>query len=549
MAIVPLPTQLGPQTLSTNPVVDPFGVKKRPLNQPLGAPLSGKSTPVRLSSPLPVPNSPTPSNSGSGSGNAGLFSEPGAYEDWLKAHGNAFDNPSNAENFYNSGDGASRLGDVSGGAYADWYAAHPDAFNAPGQRESMSGELTGDLLGIDSSGFSYAPPGSSFSYSGPSIGAGREAYARGAAGMSDPGALEALYGGGGADALGNAGNMEAFYSMYGQDPMQKGYTENLYEQGMGRLNPYYDYASNRAVADAQRSSAARGGFNSGLAAQQESDILGNLRGQQAKEQSDLAPLADQERTARYRLGSDLANTTDQETRDRINALFGIAKDTQGAEEDRYKTLGDLARISDTGTEAEGRLGLDTEKARSDAEAAAARLGLDTETARTNAEDAANRTRISAINSAEDVAAGADESARNRTRDQEEAAQNASDLDLRQAAENRQRVADIYGEAQGADTAYNARVAGAAGLESDLQKTGQDRIQSMINNIAGQDSREANLLTNIYSDMSSVDKVDEAWLQAEAEKLGIPLEQMKDYASALGKIADLGISAAKASNGK
>jgi hypothetical protein len=202
--------------------------------------------------------------------------------------------------------------------------------------------------------------------------------------LSGKGAFEQMY-----DTNGTAFNApstgEKFYSQFGGDPMTKSDTETLYDSGIGQLDPYYDYAEKRAIQTAQTASAARGGFNSGLAAQQESDITGNLRGQQAQAWVNLAPQADAAKLARYGQGEQFAQdaTTDYNTR--VNNAFGLANTAQTQEQNRYA---DLSQIAAAGDQAD----------------------LGRNTLRVNSANNVDQNSIGAYNAREAAAANADQSA-------------------------------------------------------------------------------------------------------------------------------------------
>lgn len=429
-----------------------------------------------------------------------LLSQPGAYEQWVKDHIGQFDDPTRTEGLYDSG--ASQPGSS---AYQDWYQVHGGDFDTPGKRESTFGDVYGGFMGV--------PTDSAFNFSAPSIGAGREVFGKASGALSDPGALEQAFleAGGSFD---DPGAFEKWAQQYAGDVMNKGYTENLYESGMGRLDPYYDNAEKRAIGGAQRSSAARGGFNTGLAAQQESDISANIRGQQAQQTEALAPLADAAKLNRYKLGSDLEQMNQDDYSNRIFGKFKLAGDAQAAEEGRYKNLAGIAGIADAGTAAEGQIG-----------EAAARDSA-------NSQNDAARNRIAALSGAGQAAESADASSRQRTLDSGGAAKTAED-------EAAQRMKEKLDAAGGADLAERDRLLTGATLAQGQQNAGQDRIMGMIQTGMGLDNKESDLVTGIYGDMKNVDAVDDAWLQAEAEKYGVSMGEMKDIAGALGKLIEIG----------
>ena len=163
--------------------------------------------------------------------------------------------------------------------------------------------------------------------------------------MKGPGAYEQMYNTNGT-AFNAPSTGEKFQSTFGGDPMQLSDTEKLYNSGVGQLDPYYDYAEKRAIQAAQTASSARGGFNSGLAAQQESDITGNLRGQQAQSWVNLAPQADAAKLARYGQGEQFAQDATNDYNTRVLNAFGLANTDQTQQQNRYSTLSGIASAGD-----------------------------------------------------------------------------------------------------------------------------------------------------------------------------------------------------------
>jgi hypothetical protein len=138
-----------------------------------------------------------------------------------------------------------------------------------------------------------------------------------------------------AGVLSDPGTGEGWNDKYGKELTETpGYGEDLYKQGIGALNPYYDYASQQAEKSINRGSAARGNFNSSYTMKLLGDTEANLRGQQAKDMAGLAAEADRERLSRYGAG------------------FGAASGAQGLEQDRV-----TGAVRDAIAMATGRSGL------------------------------------------------------------------------------------------------------------------------------------------------------------------------------------------------
>jgi hypothetical protein len=491
--------------------------------------------------PPPPPAGPekAPGQNGALLGAAGLFSGPGAGETYIKDHIGEFDDPWAVEGLYGSGASdalktsrSGQRGDVGGGAYNDYVVQNKDAFAGPGQRETLYDDIGGDLAGTN-----YAA-GAMRTIGTPTLDASRRVFEDAEGTLGKPGAVNERYDEMG-DSFNDPGAVEGIYDQYGQDPLRtKSYSETLYDSGIERLNPYYDYAEKKAIDQAQRGTAARGGFNSGLAAAGERDITTNLRGQQAMAQERLAPIADAERRARYDQGFSFAGQRDQENRDRVNAAFDLAGRDQEAEEGRFKTRGTLATGADEAGAAQGRLTIDAARAESDAAAAADA-------------SAVNRARA-----AGDLAAGSDDSYRSRILDAGDMIYRGDELDLDRDRENRlrdtqadfeerSRLDALYGQAGAADAGRAGRIGTGVGMATEQQGLGEDRINTMIRGMAGQDENEAKLLTDIYNDMKDVNEIDEQWIQVTAEKYGIDLQQMRDIAGALGTLLGSGGDIAKA----
>lgn len=115
------------------------------------------------------------------------------------------------------------------------------------------------------------------------------------------------------------------------------YTETLYKQGIGQLNPYYDYAEQRAIEQARTASAARGGFNSSYAMRQEGDISANLRGQQARDMAALAQASDAAKLNRYGLGETFARGSDSDKMGRLTAGQSAAGNSSAAKLSRLNS--------------------------------------------------------------------------------------------------------------------------------------------------------------------------------------------------------------------
>lgn len=549
--------------------------------------------------------------------NPSLLSGPGAYEEWLKANASKLDAPSRVEDLYGSGafdalktSALSGVAPVQSGTYQDWVAANgsgPSAAYSSGvlggapSASSSAGLLAGGGPDVGGSARLAAGGGPQIGASsgvlagldtGPSNATGVYDQAQGA--LGDQGALEDRYDAMGnafnntgayennfaenGDAFSNTGTFEDWHAKYGDDPMQKSYAETLYESGVEKLDPYYDYAEKRALDTAQNRSAARGGFNSGLAAQQESDITGNLRGQQAKQWVDFAPVADAARRARYGQGADFAKTAQDEYSSRIKSGFDVAAGQDKAYSDRINNAFNLSKLDQ-----------DAEEGRLDTLSGIAGRGDAADTARENTRvSAANNTdnaSIGAFSALGDVVGRADSAANTKFATQGSIAGNAdstaADIYGSQvtAAGNADRTAvDSYratadaqqrseqmaldqwlanaglAEKQDASTRLNLDALGSAagaadasqmgrfttqgGMAKDLQTTGQNRILGGLDSTMTQSQREAELARSVYADTQGIDNMDDTQLQALAGKYGVSLEELKSVVQTGGDVLGL-----------
>ncbi len=585
------------------------------------------AAPAAPAAPAPVAP-PTP----------GLLSAPGAYEEWLKANQGRLDAPTNVENLYNSGAAnlTNNIGNVTpvqSGSYQAWLAgggasgpsagasasmlgSAPNAGNSSGVLGSLYGPSGGPSAGSSAGVLGSLPTGPSNAsqvYQDASgqlaaPGSFQQKFNADGDAFDAPGAYETAFAGGNPfDAAGayetaydqygdsfNAPNQyEDFYSQYGGDPMQKSYTETLYEGGLGQLDPYYDYAEKRALDTAQNRSAARGGFNSGLAAQQESDITGNLRGQQAQSWVDLAPVADSAKRARYEQGSGFAKTASdqysQRIRDlfdtaegeddafntrnlnrfgiakgqddaytqRILAAFGLADTNQQREEGRFDTLSTIAGRGDA-----------ADTARSNTRVTAAGNADDASigafSAEWNARNAADQNRVSAAGNADRTAAdiystqgtiagNADRTSVDAYRATQDANLSGERLSLdqwlanaglanQQDSNNRANTTTNFNLAGQADDASFGRLSAQGGMARDLQSTGQNRVLGGLGATGAQGDREAKA-ASIYNDLQQVYSLDTIALQAMADKYGIKLQQTQDEAAQRNELIALLIKAA------
>jgi len=527
---------------------------------------------------------------------ASLLSQPGAYEEWLKKHGGDFDAPTNAETLYGKDHGPtaiSQVKDVGPGIYQGGAQGYVDALSGPGAAESL-GMTDAERLGgtLPTSGSASmrvsGQAGDALSGAGAMeamFGAhGNDPWQTGATenfatsnhDIDAPGAMEAFFGKHGEDTmtpgysenfldehagdLGSAGDMEAFYKAYGKDPLAKGYTEQLYEKGIGQLDPYYDYASKRAIQSAQTASSARGGFNSGLAAQQESDILGNLRGQQASKWVDLAPIADRAHLDRMSEAADWARSSQDSEQNRFSALsdasaktdaaklgretlgFNAANDAEARALDRYGLREKTAVDSDAAKLDREKLGFDSARSAQDSEQNRYRTLSDIASAGDAADLGLTRARIDADRNASDAALQrskqAEDALINRTKTSADISRTAEDQALQEWLANAGlaqtkdstdlslRNADDR-EAAAADAARRNRILDSGDLMKELQTTGQNRILGGLDRTSSQGKTEADIIASIWGDMSNVNAPDDAWLQAEADKYGLSLQQMKD----------------------
>jgi len=144
--------------------------------------------------------------------------------------------------------------------------------------------------------------------------------------------------------LSGPGYYEDFYKTHGQDLMgTPTASERLFDQGIGALNPYYDFAEEAAHKSINDAAAARGNFNSSFTLKNLANASANLRGQQAREMGERASAADQGRFGRYGLSSEMADRAQGRTEGRIgqatNAYTGLARDQAGLVRDFYGDAG------------------------------------------------------------------------------------------------------------------------------------------------------------------------------------------------------------------
>lgn len=477
----------------------------------------------------------------------GLLSDPGAYETWAQSHIGGFDTPSNVEQVYGNGALTSelstsqtgQLGQVGPGAYQDWAGGAAAGLNGNSAQQDIYGSATNTLQGNNAASGFYGsnPYGNISSGAAANVNGASTAFNSAKGALSSPGAVQDVYGQYG-DSFNAPGAYENFYGSTSNggnnDPLAQSDTEKLYDEGIGQLDPYYDYAQRRAIEGAQTASAARGSFNSGLAAQQESDITGNIRGQQAQEQASLAPQADAARMSRLGLASSEANTANTDYNTRINDIFGLASTDENAQEGRFKTLSDIGSASDQSALGLGNLQVNAANGQASAAAAA---------------DASTRANVAGEESA---AAGSDSSQLARVNAQagilgqsEQLAQSADAQNTQRAqdadTEQRNRIQDIYGDAAAADTGEQNRLGAAAGLAAGEQNAAENRIGGAVSNTNKLDSQEAGLVQNILgNENQQVADLDETQLQALADYYGVDLQKIKDLAQGAGKVADIAI---------
>lgn len=461
------------------------------ITPPPAAPAPAPAAAPPAATPTPAAPTPTPSSA--------LLADPGAYEQWIKQHVGDLDTPTNVETLYGTGGATSTLGNdplnavkptTATQSYEDWLAA-----NASGPSAGASSSVLGSL-----------PTGPSNSSS---------VYSQASPVLGTPGATEGVYGqeSGAYDAPSIG---ELFQQQYGSDPMQLSDTEKLYNSGIGQLDPYYDYASKRAIQQAQTASAARGSFNSGLAGQQESDILGNLRGQQAQQMFQLAPEADAAKMSRETLGNTEAQDATSDYNTRIQNMFANAEGTDAATLSRLTGLSSIASAGDSADTARNTL-------------------------RSSTAANADRSAIDAFN----ATAGAQSTGASLGLDQ--FTDNTS-LATAQSGANRNDLSTLYDIAGAADSSKMGRFTMAGGLEKDLQTTGQDRIAGGLSATDTQSTAEAGLVNQILNDptaIQGINNMDDTALQALADKYGVTLQEMKDVASAIGTAGGAAISAAGA----
>jgi hypothetical protein len=512
-----------------------------------------------------------------------LLAEPGAYENWIKTHQGALDTPTRVEDLYTSGIQNNIMNSPLSTATTMPVTGYSvsgvgNTGNSQGVLGSLSGPTSGPsvgssagVLGSLSTGPSGGPAAGNSAgvLSGLAVGPSQstDVYNASRDALSNAGVLEQRYAAKG-DSFDAPSAYEDFYAKYGEDPMQKGYTETLYEKGIGQLDPYYDYALKRSLDEAQNRSAARGGFNSGLAAQQEGDITSDIRGKQAKQWVDLAPIADTQRLARYGQGSDFAKTASDQYRERVMSGFDIAKDAQAAKENRYNTLSGIASRGDSADTAR-------ENTRVTAAGNADDASIGAFGAEWSARNAAGANRVNAAGNVDQASIGAynaewgarnnadqnrisaasnaDSTAIARARAENDAKYQSGQLSLqqyqanndllaKQSADARANLDTVFGAAGAADASQMGRFTTQGGLNKDLQTTGQNRVLGGLDAITGQSQRESALAAQIYNDMSSMNSLDDTSLQALADKYGISLQELKDIVGAAGKGVGMAVDA-------
>lgn len=152
--------------------------------------------------------------------------------------------------------------------------------------------------------------------------------------FGDPSNTETIYGTYGQGLFKDPSAAEDFYSKYGQDFANPSNSETLYSQGIGQLNPYYDYAQKIGTKAINDAAAAHGGFSS-TALTQTQNLAANLRGQQAQQMATLAKQADDERLARYGLGETEATAADKGKNDRYTLGAALGQSADKGKLDRY----------------------------------------------------------------------------------------------------------------------------------------------------------------------------------------------------------------------
>lgn len=497
------------------------------------------------SPPAAPPPAAAPSTGPPAASSSGLLSAPGAYENWLKQHMGQLDDPTRVETMYNSGAAAGLNNSPLNGltptsaasGYEQWLAAQgggPTTGNSAGVLSSLttgptSGPNGGNaqgILGQLSTGPTSGPnAGNSASVlgslaTGPSLSSG--VFDTASPQLSGPGAME---------------NFNAMYGGANGDLMTPGYTEQLYQSGIGQLDPYYDYATKRALQQAQTASSARGGFNSGLAAQQESDILGNLRGQQAQEWVNLAPQADAAKISREGLGASIANNAQSQEDNRLQTLSGIASAGDAADLGRNSL-----RVSAASNADNSALGAFQDfwnaKNNADSNLITGAHNADTDNtdafqAEWNARNNADQNRITAGANADSSAIGAftagSNAQHNATNDALNQFMDNLGLASTQDTANRANIDDQFRLAGNADSNQISRLLTQGSMAKDLQSTGQDRILGGLGAVSGEATQEANLTQQILSDTASIDKMDDTQLQALAQKYGVSVDEIKSIA--------------------
>jgi hypothetical protein len=182
------------------------------------------------------------------------------------------------------------------------------------------GPPSGDPSAAVSAAGGIKPPGPTWGSppaSGPAAGGGAPGVNTGAPPKGREGVLS------------GPGTGEDWYKTYGKGLTETpGYGEELYKQGVGALNPYYDNAQKEMVREVNNATAARGGFNSSYAINRIARGTESLRGQQARDMAQMAAEADRERLGR------------------MGAGFGAASGAQGLTDSRVqKAVDDAIRLA------------------------------------------------------------------------------------------------------------------------------------------------------------------------------------------------------------
>ena len=152
--------------------------------------------------------------------------------------------------------------------------------------------------------------------------------------LSGPGPLE-QWSAANAGAFDKPSSAESLYGQHGQDLINTpSASETLYGQGMRQMDPYYDYAQQKATRSINDAAAARGNWNSSNATNNIRDSAANLYGQQAMQMGARASAADSAKLGRYGAAENEAGSSDSAYNTRVSGAESLYGNWQQAQEGR-----------------------------------------------------------------------------------------------------------------------------------------------------------------------------------------------------------------------